>query len=335
MGAIDELIAMGFAPARVRTAIASCGDDIEAALQWLVDHTEESEEPAAAAEPGASSGAEASLFSMGFAPSRVRAAIDACGADNLEAALQWLVEYGEKQPEPPAKVRRVGGGAPAARAAPVVAALEPLAPPPRKQPEAAASSSSPSMPLPTATGHTDQRSLKRLMKEYNALAALEKQGGCRKLHSYEAAPVDASDLYTWDLHLYDFETDQEIAGDLRARNMERLTLRMLFPADYPNSPPFVHMLRPRLREGTGYVLNGGGICMELLTPSEWSPATSISALVMSVRAMLICGQARLRTASPSAREPDYCVEDARKDFAHIVKVHKEHGWTTHRMFKDS
>ena len=95
------------------------------------------------------------------------------------------------------------------------------------------------------------------------------------------------------------------------------------------------MLRPRLRQGTGYVLNGGGICMELLTPSEWSPATSISALVMSVRAMLLVGKARLKSVAPGTKEPDYRYEEARKDFAHIVKVHKEHGWTSHPMFKNA
>ena len=52
------------------------------------------------------------------------------------------------------------------------------------------------------------------------------------------------------------------------------------------------MLRPRLKESTGYVLGGGGICMELLTDSGWSPATSIDALVQSVRAMLMAGQER-------------------------------------------
>jgi hypothetical protein len=65
----------------------------------------------------------------------------------------------------------------------------------------------------------------------------------------------------------------------------------------------------RLRMGTGYVLNGGGICMELLTPQEWSPATSISALVMSVRAMLLVGQARLKSTEKGTKEPDYCVEE--------------------------
>ena len=173
------------------------------------------------------------------------------------------------------------------------------------------------------------------MKEYHTLASLEAQGGCRKLNSFEASPVDPSDMYSWDLHLYDFEEDQEIASDLKARQLERVTLRILFPPDYPNSPPFVHMLRPRLRDGTGYVLAGGGICMELLTPADWSPATSISALVMSVRAMLLVGKARLKATAPATKEPDYRYEEARRDFSHIVKVHKEHGWTSHPVFKNA
>ena len=68
---------------------------------------------------------------------------------------------------------------------------------------------------------------------------------------------------------------------------------------------------------------------------EWSPATSINALVMSVRAMLLMGNARLRTTAPNTTEPDYRYEEARRDFAHIVKIHKAHGWTSHPMFKNS
>ena len=47
------------------------------------------------------------------------------------------------------------------------------------------------------------------------------------------------------------------------------------------------------------------------------------------------GVARLRDTKPNTREPDYCVEEARRDFAHIVNVHKKHGWTSHPMFKNS
>ena len=67
---------------------------------------------------------------------------------------------------------------------------------------------------------------------------------------------------------------QRIAADLRARNLDHVTLRLHFPDDYPNAPPFVHMLRPRLTEGTGYVLNGGGICMEVRV--HGTPARALS-----------------------------------------------------------
>lgn len=46
-------------------------------------------------------------------------------------------------------------------------------------------------------------------------------------------------------------------------------------------------------------------------------------------------QARLKTTTPGAKEADYCLEEARRDFAHIVKVHKERGWTSHPMFKNA
>ena len=334
-----DLVSMGFPPARVRTALKEAGSSLEAALQWLVDNAEDDEGDASG------SGIESELISMGFEKGRVKAAVRA-RPDDLEGALQWLMEDGDKEPDPPARPAKKQ------KAEPVLPAPappkpekkaaekkqpEPAAPVPKgRAPSAASSSSSSTSTTPmTTAGHTDHRSLKRLMKEYQTLAKFEEQGGCRKLNSFEANPVDPSDLYTWDLHLYDFENDQEISADLKKRKLERVSLRILFPNDYPNSPPFVHMLRPRLKEGTGYVLNGGGICMELLTPSEWSPATSISALVMSVRAMLLVGNARLKTTDAKAKEPDYVYEEARRDFAHIVKIHKERGWTSHPMFKQA
>ena len=61
--------------------------------------------------------------------------------------------------------------------------------------------------------------------------------------------------------------------------------------------------RPRLRGG--YVLDGGGICMETLTPDGWSPATSIHALATSVRAMML----KAPTAGLDLDEPmAVCVE---------------------------
>ena len=81
---------------------------------------------------------------------------------------------------------------------------------------------------------------------------------CR--HASQASLIDESDLFVWDLHLYDFASEDPISADLKERNLDCVTLRANFPPDYPNSPPFVYVLRPRLKENTGYVLRGGGIC---------------------------------------------------------------------------
>ena len=42
-----------------------------------------------------------------------------------------------------------------------------------------------------------------------------------------------------------------------------------------------------------YVLSGGAICMELLTPEGWSSAYSIEALIMQISATLVKGKARI------------------------------------------
>ena len=347
MGVEADLLAMGFDLPRIQLAIAACGENLEPALQYLVEH-----------EPGDRSTVETELLAMGFEEDRVKRAIRSCG-EHLEPALQWLVEGGgdedgvkvppakvqrRSQPPPPAPAHQPARAMPAmhaaapvppARVAPMPA---PVPPPPMPRPSApkAAGAGSSSSASSSASADVMQRSLKRLMKEYTELHALEQQpGGCRRLHAFEASPVDDSDLYIWDLRLYDFESDQPIAADLAERGLECVTLRIIFPSDYPNNPPFVHVLRPRLKEGTGYVLNGGGICMELLTPSEWSPATHINALVMSIRAMLVVGNARLKSTVKGTKEHDYSFNDAHKDFQHIVKVHKAHGWTSHPMFKNA
>ena len=69
--------------------------------------------------------------------------------------------------------------------------------------------------------------------------------------------------------------------------------------------------------------------MELLTPEGWSPATSINALVMSVRGMLLMEghETRLKTRDrkEGAREHDYSSAAAKRDFAHIVSVHRQSG----------
>ena len=148
--------------------------------------------------------------------------------------------------------------------------------------------------------------------------------------------MDEADLFLWEARLYDFDKADPIAQDLSKRGLACVTLRIRFPSDFPSQPPFVRVLRPRMKAGTGFVMRGGGICIELLTPQGWSPATSLNAVIMSVRSMLLCEPAaRLANTARDAREHDYDEEEGRRDATFIERTHSKHGWTNHKMFKTS
>lgn len=163
-------------------------------------------------------GMEGELVTMGFPRERVRSAIEACG-ETLEGALQWLIEDADEPPPPVKKQKKQDSGkaheaesakpprkaivAPAAAApspkpgvppnpAPRKPAAPPEAPAAHAKGDGAASSSGERGGKLAASGNN--RSLKRLMKELAQLSAMAANGGSRKLHSFEAEPVDDSDL---------------------------------------------------------------------------------------------------------------------------------------------
>ncbi|XP_041375439.1 ubiquitin-conjugating enzyme E2 Q1-like [Gigantopelta aegis] len=96
-------------------------------------------------------------------------------------------------------------------------------------------------------------------------------------------------LFIWDVKLTDFPTDTKLGKDLelfsKKYNQEAvITLEMQFPGDFPFSPPFIRVVRPRFKFLTGHVTIGGSICMEMLTKSGWRPTNDIeisSSLVFS------------------------------------------------------
>ena len=60
-------------------------------------------------------------------------------------------------------------------------------------------------------------------------------------------------------------------------------IELLFSkCNYPTSPPFVRVVRPRLSYRTGHVTVGGSICTYNLTPSGWNQGNSIVTIVEMV-----------------------------------------------------
>mmetsp|Transcript_18010 Transcript_18010/g.20045 ORF Transcript_18010/g.20045 Transcript_18010/m.20045 type:complete len:105 (+) Transcript_18010:188-502(+) len=101
--------------------------------------------------------------------------------------------------------------------------------------------------------------------------------------------------------------------------MDYITAHITFPNSYPFNPPFIRIIRPRFAFRTGHVTIGGSICMELLTNSGWTAANTVEAVIMSIRAQLMDGNARLDLSNRS----DYSLAEAKEAFNRMVRTH---GW---------
>eukprot|EP00929_Paragymnodinium_shiwhaense_P026126 TRINITY_DN15599_c0_g1_i1.p1 TRINITY_DN15599_c0_g1~~TRINITY_DN15599_c0_g1_i1.p1 ORF type:complete len:394 (+),score=81.13 TRINITY_DN15599_c0_g1_i1:95-1183(+) len=93
-----------------------------------------------------------------------------------------------------------------------------------------------------------------------------------------------------------------------------------FPQDFPQSPPFVRLLRPRFQMHSGHVTIGGSVCMQALTPSGWLPSFSLENVFVEIRSQMIEGGGRL---DPAGANRDYTEMEAREAFNRVAS---RYGW---------
>ena len=132
---------------------------------------------------------------------------------------------------------------------------------------------------------------------------------------------DESDLYTWDASFHGFEKGTPLARDLSQATWAggQIILRLAFPSQYPNAPPYVRVIRPRFAFRTGHVTIGGSICTEMLTSQGWSSTMTVESVLVGIRANMLVGGARLDLRI----KQDYSEMEAREAFDRMVK---QHGW---------
>lgn len=78
---------------------------------------------------------------------------------------------------------------------------------------------------------------------------------------------------------------------MREQNVQYIQLRLTFPDNFPFAPPFMYVVAPHIEKG--FVMDGGAICMELLTPRGWASAYTVEALLMQFAASVVKGHGRL------------------------------------------
>lgn len=138
-----------------------------------------------------------------------------------------------------------------------------------------------------------------------------------------------NNLYQWIVELHSFPLKLPLAVDMIARGIQSIVLELCFHPDYPNSPPFVRVVRPRLMQfkdgGGGHVTAGGSICMDLLTNSGWSAANDIESVLLQIRMALMSSEpnyARLARISGNLNAmTDYSVGEAIDAYQRVARSH--------------
>jgi ubiquitin-conjugating enzyme E2 Q len=170
----------------------------------------------------------------------------------------------------------------------------------------------------TASGSV--RASDRLMRELKDIYSSSSYKN--KVFSVEL--VD-DNLYNWHVKMYRVDPDSDLYKDMKklreVENMDHILLHFLFEDTFPYTPPFVRVVKPHM--SNGYVLAGGAICMELLTPKGWSSAYTVEAVILQIAATFVKGKAKIVFGSSS--KSHYSLATAQQAYKSLVKIHDKNG----------
>lgn len=166
-----------------------------------------------------------------------------------------------------------------------------------------------------SSSHAQRVRAKRLMKEFHDVTV-------RCDNKLFSAELVEDNLYEWNVKLYKIDTDSLLYRDMVETGTKFILLNITFPDNFPFAPPFMRVSAPRI-EG-GFVLDGGAICMELLTPKGWSSAYTVEAIVLQFSAAVVKGQGRIDRSTKKA----FSKKEAESAYKRLVKTHEKYGWVT-------
>ena len=176
----------------------------------------------------------------------------------------------------------------------------------------------------------------RLNRELKTILKIQESTPLHELGWYIDADL-VSNVYQWIVELHSFDAALPLAQDMKAAGMTSVVLEIRFGKDYPHSPPFVRVIRPRflpfMHGGGGHVTGGGAMCMELLTNSGWSAVSSIEGVLLQVRMAIMNLEpkpARLESKMKAAQR-DYGTHEAMDAY---VRACRSHGWEIPKDFQD-
>ena len=145
------------------------------------------------------------------------------------------------------------------------------------------------LPLLEPPSYATLSATRTLQRELNATLKILDTHPAHELGWYIDREL-ITNMYQWIIELHSFEPHLPLSKDLRAKSIKSVLIELRFGKDYPMTPPFVRIIRPRflsfMAGGGGHVTAGGALCMELLTNSGWSAVNNIESVLLQVRLAL-------------------------------------------------
>ena len=133
-----------------------------------------------------------------------------------------------------------------------------------------------------------------------------------------------NNVYQWIVELHSFESHLPLAKDMKSKGIKSVVMEIRFGKNYPMSPPFVRVIRPRflsfMAGGGGHVTIGGALCMELLTNSGWSAVSNIESVLLQVRLAMSSTDPKPARLEPGGIR-DYQVGEAVEAFVRACRTH--------------
>lgn len=185
-----------------------------------------------------------------------------------------------------------------------------------------------SLPILQPPSYATAFATKRLLGDFQALVKLQKSQPMHQLGWYLSTDPDLmNNLYQWIVELHTFDPSLPLAKEMKSRGITSVVLEIRFGNDFPISPPFLRVIRPRFlgfqQGGGGHVTLGGAICMELLTNNGWTAACTIDSVLLQVKlAMESVDPRPARLAH--GHSTDYGIGEAVEAFERACRAH---GWT--------
>lgn len=194
----------------------------------------------------------------------------------------------------------------------------------------------PVMPVPT---YAQSATTTRLMKELQSLSKVQSSTPAVELGWY----IDTDkieNVYQWIVELHSFHIFENkgkklpLSEDMKKRKITSIVLEVNFNKDYPFTPPYVRVIRPRflslVQGGGGHIVMGGAMCMELLTNTGWSSVSSMESVLMQVR-LAIASEPHARLAPSGGHPGDYGTMEAAEGY---LRACQTHGWAVPPGFKE-